>query len=209
MRLRFLGGFECGEVGGRTVLQHVAGRLPRFVANQLEQFQIPGVSPARLRMRVPCRCFQSMQGLERFLRGWRFHHAGPSDDAAPEVRNLQPVRFALGSHAGFATNDGAERDHSRDGDEVRRALHSFGNVSDPGCYRFWEQSDVKRRDWDEAVGQRLRLGPFLSAAIRKAPTRATDRTDRRRAECLRGIAVGAQNFVPLRFHHSLEAVVIA
>jgi hypothetical protein len=62
-------------------------------------------------------------------------------------------------------SNGAERDHGRDGDEVRRVLHSLGNISDPGHDRFWEQSDVKRHNLGEPVRQRLRLGPFLSSVI--------------------------------------------
>jgi hypothetical protein len=56
-------------------------------------------------------------------------------------------------------------DKQRGGDEVRRVLHSLGNISDRGHDRFWEQSDVKRHNLGEPVRQRLRLGPFLSSVI--------------------------------------------
>jgi hypothetical protein len=75
------------------------------------------------------------------------------------------MRLPLWADAGFAANDGAERDHGRDGDDVRQALHLLGNISDPGRDRFWEQSNIKRSNLGEPVRQRLRLGPFWSSVI--------------------------------------------
>jgi hypothetical protein len=71
------------------------------------------------------------------------------------------MRLPLWADAGFAADDGVERDM----DEVRRALRSLGNIGDPGRDRFWEQSNVKRSNLGEPVRQRLRLGPFWSSVI--------------------------------------------
>jgi hypothetical protein len=178
---RFIGGivddvaargrrFRFGQVRNarrQTAFDGLACDVAGCFALQLEKLNIAGMDRCRVSVRLSGDLFEPMQRLECLTHRQTLYHAGPPDNAAPEIWNLGPVASLLRANGELAAQDHAERHHGRNADKVGRALHPVGDVGNPRCDGFRQEGDVERRDGREAVREGFRLRPLSHHGCRR------------------------------------------